>query len=193
MELIFATEEITGTNNWGQTKKQRGHHFAANVNRHTRVPQGMVDFSAGMGDTLSFGLTNMTRDAMGTNDAVNKCSGSYLGGEVAGVALDTAIGGAAGLEAAGTRGAGKEFSHWIPNRMGGPRSLWNGNYVSAEEHALSDPYRYQFMSRAWKEDNPMPNALVQQWDRIPNVYKGGAAGAGAGGAGAAANSGCGCH
>jgi hypothetical protein len=28
------------------------------------------------------------------------------------------------LRAAGANGAGKEFSHWIPNRMGGPRSKW---------------------------------------------------------------------
>lgn len=155
------------------------------------VPQGVVDFAAGFGDTLSFGLTNMLRDAMGTNGNVNQCSASYTGGVVAGAALSVAIGGAAGLEAAGAKGAGKEFSHWIPNRMGGPRSVWNGNYVSTAEHALSDPYRYRFMPRAWKEANPMPNQAAQQWERIPNVYKGGAAGAAAGAAGAA-NSGCGC-
>ena len=156
------------------------------------IPQPVVDFSAGFGDTLSFGFTDLVRNQWGTNGVVNKCSKSYTGGEVAGVALDIAIGGAEGLEAAGTRGAGKEFSHWIPNRMGGPRSLWNGNYVTAEEHALSDSYRYRFMPRDWKEANPMPDMLTQQWNRIPNVYKGGAAGAAAGGAGAAANSGCEC-
>ena len=156
------------------------------------LPQGMVDFSAGFGDTLSFGGTNWIRNQMGTNGAVNKCSGAYGAGELTGVAFDIALGGAAGWEAAGAKGAGKEFSHWIPNRMGGPRSKWNGNYVSTAEHALSDPYRYQFMPRAWKEANPMPNQLVQQWNRIPNVYKGGAAGAAAGGAGAA-NSGCECQ
>jgi len=111
---------------------------------------------------------------------------------VAGVVMDTAIGGAVGWEAAGARGAGKEFSHWIPKRMGGPRSLWNGNYVSKVEHALSDPNRYRFMPRSWKEANPLPNLFTQQWKRIPKVYKGGAAGAVAGGAGAAANSDCGC-
>jgi len=157
------------------------------------LPQGAVDFAAGTGDGVSLGATDLVRDAMGTNDQVNKCSGAYLGGELTGMAIDTAIGGAAGWEAGGERAAGKEFSHWIPNRMGGPRSLWNGNYVSAEEHALSDPYRYRFMPRSWKADNPMPNVLSQQWDRIPNVYKGAGAGAGASGAAAAARSGCGCH
>lgn len=157
------------------------------------LPQGLVDFSAGMGDTLSFRLTNMVRNAMGTNDVVNKCSGSYLGGEVVGAALDIGIGGAAGLEAAGERGASREFSHWIPNRMGGPRSLWNGNYVSTETHALSDPFRYRFMPRPWKAENPMPNAAWQQWTRLPNVYKGMGAGAAAGAAGMASTNSCGCQ
>lgn len=157
------------------------------------LPQWLVDGSAGLGDGVSFGLTNVIRNAMGTNDVVNKCSGFYVGGEIAGVALDTAIGGAAGWEAAGERGAGKEFSHWIPNRMGGPRSLWNGNYVTTAEHALSDPYRYRFMARAWKELNPLSSRIYQQWFRIPNVYKGAAAAAAASGTAAAINSSCGCN
>jgi RHS repeat-associated protein len=92
------------------------------------LPQGIVDYSAGLGDTLSFNLTSYIRDKMGTNGVVNKCSKAYTGGQVSGVVLATAIGGAAGLEAAGARAgeAGYEFSHWIPNRFGGPRSLWNG-------------------------------------------------------------------
>ena len=157
------------------------------------IPQGVVNFSAGFGDTLSFGLTNWARNLMGTNGAVSKCSGYYTAGEVAGVAVDIVLGGAAGWEAAGAKGAGKEFSHWIPNRMGGPRSKWNGNYVSAAEHALSDPYRYQFMPKAWKAENPMPNMALQQWNRIPNVYKGAAAGSAYGGVGATMGNDCTCQ
>lgn len=129
---------------------------------------------------------------MGTNGVVDKCSGAYSAGEWSAVALEIGLGGAAGLEAAGGKGAGKEFSHWIPNRMGGPRSAWNGNYVPTATHALSDPYRYRFMSRVWKAENPMPNQAWQQWTRIPNVYKGAAAGGAAGVAGAA-QSGCVCR
>lgn len=103
--------------------------------------------------------------------------------------VDTIIGGAAGWEAAGAKGVGKEFSHWIPNRMGGARSKWNGNFVEKELHALSDPYRYRFMSKIWKAENPMPNRIWQQWVRIPYVYKGGAA---AGALGAGISSKCGC-
>ena len=152
------------------------------------IPQPVVDFSAGMGDTLSFGITNWARNKMDTNGVVNQCSTSYSAGEWTGIATSTVIGGAAGWRAAGTKAVGKEFSHWIPNRMGGPRSLWNGNYVSTVEHALSDPYRYRFMPRAWKEANPMSNPFFQQWNRIPNVYKGAGAGAAIGGAGHMINS-----
>ncbi len=149
------------------------------------LPDELVDFSAGMGDTLSLGLTDWIRDEMGTNGGVNKCSGSYGAGQWAGAGVAAATGVAGGLRAAGTRGAGKEFSHWIPNRMGGPRSLWNGNYVSKATHALSDPYRYRFMPRSWKAANPMPNRLSQQWTRLPNVYKGAGVGGAYGGAGMA--------
>lgn len=83
-----------------------------------------------------------------------------------------------GMRAAGTPGPGKEFSHFIPDRMGGPRSIWNGNYVPPEAHALSDPLRYQFMPRAWKEVNPMPPRPVQLWNRIPQAVKGVGAAAG---------------
>jgi RHS repeat-associated protein len=98
-----------------------------------------------------------------------------------------AAGGVEGLDAAGAPGPGLEFSHWIPNRWGGPRSLWNGNFVSTVEHALSDPYRYRFMSGAWKALNPPADFLSSMWNRIPLVYKGAAAGSVPGAAAAAAN------
>lgn len=64
------------------------------------LPQELVDASAGFGDALSFGLTNMIRDQLGTNGQVNQCSGAYTGGEVAGYGLGAAIGvGAAGRAA----------------------------------------------------------------------------------------------
>jgi RHS repeat-associated protein len=156
------------------------------------LPQGIVDYSAGLGDTLSFNLTSYIRDQMGTNGVVNKCSKAYTGGQVSGVVLATAIGGAAGLEAAGARAgeAGYEFSHWIPNRFGGPRSLWNGNYVSQEFHYLTDPFRYP---SGWQSYGDKLPAILQQLGRIPWVYGGGAAGAAYGGASAAAGSDCGCQ
>jgi RHS repeat-associated protein len=153
--------------------------------------QELVDFGGGFGDTVTFGLTKQARDLLDMN-SVNQCSNWYAAGEATGIAVDMAIGGVAGLEAAGTRGAGREFSHWIPNRIGGPRSLWNGNYVSTEVHALSDPFRYRFMPKAWKAQNPMPNQAWQQWVRLPNVYKGAGAGAAYGAGGAAVSKNCTC-
>jgi hypothetical protein len=39
---------------------------------------------AGFGDAASFGLTDEIRDWMGTNDVVDKCSGWYTAGKIAG-------------------------------------------------------------------------------------------------------------
>lgn len=143
--------------------------------------EGLVDAVAGFGDTLSFGITKWARVEydLGT---VNYESGFYAGGQVAGVIYTTAFGGMAGLRAAGAKGPGLEFSHWIPARMGGPRSVFNGNWVSASRHALSDPYRYRFAPRTWKMSNPMPSRINQQWHRIPWIYRGAGAGAAYGGA-----------
>jgi len=46
------------------------------------------DLAAGFGDHVSFGLTNVVRDWMGTNDVVNKCGANYGRGTAAGVAFD---------------------------------------------------------------------------------------------------------
>jgi RHS repeat-associated protein len=155
------------------------------------VAPGVVNFAAGMGDNLSFGLTDMARDALDINDSVNKCAGAYSAGEWAGTALSAATGVAGGIKAAGVKGAGREFSHWIPNRMGGPRSIWNGNYVSPARHYLHDPFRYP---PGWKQLGDKLNPVLQQLDRIPNAITGTAAGAGYGLGSQAANSGkkCGC-
>jgi RHS repeat-associated protein len=115
--------------------------------------------------------------------------------------LSTAAGGAGGIRAAGTKAAGKEFSHWIPGRAlknapdairnGLGSSRTNGNYVSAVEHALNDPFRYRFMPSAWKQANPINSPLVRQLNRFPKAVAGTGAGGAVGGA-ALASGGCGC-
>jgi RHS repeat-associated protein len=149
------------------------------------LPEGFVDFSAGMGDVILFGQGQKLRDLGGIDGGVDPGSDAYSAGEWAGVATSVATGLAGGLKAAGAKGAGLEFSHWIPARVSGPRSLWNGNFVPTTTHALSDPYRYRFMPRAWKAENPLPHWAWQQWVRIPKAYKGAAAGGAYGTAGAA--------
>lgn len=144
-----------------------------------------------MGDTLLLGFGDDLREMLDVDGGIDATSSEYSAGEWAGVAGSLAAGGLGGLRAAGAKGVGKEFSHWIPARMGGPRSVLNGNYVTTARHALSDPYRYRFMPRTWKAQNPMPSPLTQQWVRLPNVYKGGTAG-GTYGAAGASQSGCEC-
>ena len=129
--------------------------------------QDASNFSAGFGDTISFGLTNQIRDWMDINSGVNKCSLTYNVAEWIGIGYGFVAGGAAGWSTAGQKAVGKEFSHWIPNRIGGPRSKWNGNFVTARTHALSDPFRYRFMKRSWKPDNPIWPASVRQLVRLP--------------------------
>jgi RHS repeat-associated protein len=164
------------------------------------VGQVFVGYGQAVGDTVT-GLYNVVRHPVNTTvglynvathpvQAFNGIttaigdtwnSGLQGQGRIVGNVLIAAgtvgAGYAKGVQAAGAAGEGLEFSHWIPARAGGPSSIWNGNYVTVAEHALSDPYRYRFMSAAWKAENPMPNALVQQWNRIPEVYIGIAEGA----------------
>jgi RHS repeat-associated protein len=54
------------------------------------IPRGVQDFTAGLADSLSFGVSKEIREAMGTNNMVDPCSGSYLGGEL--VAIGAGLG-----------------------------------------------------------------------------------------------------
>lgn len=165
--------------------------------------QDLSDLSAGFGDNVTFGGTRLIRQHFGYDDVVDNYSGWYKAGEWAGIATTTAMGTAGGLKAAGTKAAGKEFSHAITDsylkknfsstiRKFG-RTRWNGNYVSVDYHALSDPIRYKTMSSGWKDLHPRLNPYQQYLMRIPWVYPGAAVGAGYGAASMTANkSGCGC-
>ena len=75
-----------------------------------------------------------------------------------------------------------EYSHAIPKRVVGKRfknSPFNRDYVTMEEHALMDHYRYGRMVPQFKNEygNSIPNRGIQLWNRIPKVYKGAATGA----------------
>jgi len=153
--------------------------------------QNFSDFSNGAASALTFGVTDQINNALGNSQFVNKCSGWHTFGTVSGIALSTAIGGAAGAEAAEANAGrgGFEFSHFIPTRMGGPRSIFNGNFVSEEFHYLTDIYRYPSGWQAW---GPKLAPGLQRVLRIPCVYGGAAAGAAYGGASAMHGRNCGC-
>jgi RHS repeat-associated protein len=124
-------------------------------------------------------VSEQVSDLSRTNRGVGR-----MVGEVLITAATVGAGTIKGVQSAGTAARGLEFSHWIPARVGGPRTILNGNYVKPAVHALSDPYRYRFMPKVWKAENPMPSVISQQFTRIPDVYKGAAAGAGVAGAAA---------
>jgi RHS repeat-associated protein len=141
------------------------------------LPQEVVDFSAGLGDELLLGQGRRLRDLIGVDGGVNPCATAYEAGKWTGFGGLIATGGIGGLSAAGTKGAGREFSHWIPKRMGGRRSRWNGNYVTPARHYYHDPYRYP---TGWRDLGEKWPAWLQQYDRIPYMLKGPTFGAGAG-------------
>jgi hypothetical protein len=146
-------------------------------------------------DALTFGSASRLNDALGAGQYVNRCGIGHKLGTAAGIVTTIALGGAMGAEAAEANAGeqGFEFSHWIPDRMGGPRILENGNWISIAEHAVNDPFRYRFMPAAWKALNPMNPAWLQQLNRIPFLLRGAAAGGAIGGAGAMTGRSCGCH
>jgi hypothetical protein len=113
------------------------------------------------------------------------------------VTLSTAAGAGSGSL---VRGAGQEWSHWIPARMatsrGGRIADWivssplNGKFVSPLEHAMNDIYRARFFGKDFMNKGMNP-FLLQQWNRMPDWIKGlGLAGAALAGDG---KSSCGCN
>jgi hypothetical protein len=60
-----------------------------------------ANYSAGFGDTISFGLTDWIRDQLGSNSVIDKCSDAYNAGELSGYAWDAAMLGAGSGRALG--------------------------------------------------------------------------------------------
>jgi len=84
------------------------------------------------------------------------------------------------------RGAGQEWSHWIPDRFSNPASReykglprwvtenpFNGNYRDPIRHAMNDPRRARFEGKQFMQERMNP-AFLRQWDRLPDWIKGGA-------------------
>jgi RHS repeat-associated protein len=146
-------------------------------------------------DTITFGSASRLNDALGAGGMVDRCGIGHKLGTAAGIVASIAIGGSIGAEAAESNAGeqGFEFSHWIPDRMGGPRSIYNGNFVSQKLHYLTDFSRYPAPAGAALRWGPKLPAVAQQILRIPWVYDGAAAGAVYGEVGAVAGRNCGCH
>ena len=95
------------------------------------LPQGLVDFSAGFGDDLSFGLTSVIRNAAGISGGVNKCSSAYDAGKWSGATLGLAFGAATLGRHAIANGLGSIFSDG--RTFGTVSRNWHGMWGSAED------------------------------------------------------------
>jgi len=151
---------------------------------------GLDQFQAGLGEALSGcqidSLTSSGLQAAGLSQGAANLVDAGLsvgGGSLAG-------GGAAGARAGK---AGFEFSHWIPDRMGGPRSIFNGNWVSQRFHYLTDNFRYPPPAGSFARWGPKFPRPLQQVLRVPWAYAGAGAGTAAGGGEILAGRACGCH
>ena len=174
------------------------------------------NFLTGVADAASLGLGPVARSFLeehfGAGGYVNLCSKAYDAGQWGGVALGTALTGVHGLRAAGTKAAGLEFSHAIPDRTlrrianylrnnwGGHRgrragrfvektfgkSRFNGNYVNPARHVAHDFHRNFKGGNARLSTMHIVPRII---DRIPRIYEG------VGGAAAygAAAGGCNCQ
>jgi hypothetical protein len=137
------------------------------------------DFSAGWGDMVSFGITNLYREWRGTNRVVNKSSWAYWTGEAFGFANLAAEGWVAGARSAVKGWA--HFSHSLfPKRYlkkcDLPIARWmnkrgnrlNGDFITRELHNLIDPVQNKIgKSLAERLANPPYPVWRQMINRIP--------------------------
>ena len=84
-------------------------------------------------------LADRSGNASGSGN--NLSAVGYGAATVTVISLDAVSFGRMGQMLAGTRAAGLEFSHSIPDRFGGPRIWANGSMVTPWTHAMSDPKR----------------------------------------------------
>jgi len=157
--------------------------------------QALVDFSAGWGDEVSFGITRQLRD-LGGIGSVDRCSRAYAGGEVFGFANTVALGWAKGTQAAARAASPvrwSNFSHsgfsreWL-GRFDNGLAKWlnrtgnrlNGDYIPTtgsrpDLHDLMDATASQIGGsfNTW----PAGRRLINRVPMVPGTaaYAGGSA------------------
>jgi RHS repeat-associated protein len=139
------------------------------------LPSGVVNFGAGLGDVLTFGLTRRAREALDIG-GVDLCSSAYKYGEVAGIAGSVMTGFIGGTKAVATassklgaeygvrlvdfshslkpsaelKNIGTRFANWL-NKKG---NRLNGDYVPRNLHWRMDPvYRTKFLNDALRAEH----------------------------------------
>ncbi len=147
------------------------------------LPQGFVDFSAGAGDVITFGIGKQIRRLDGIG-SVNVCSSNYSNGEWAGVvasAVTGFVGGTKAVARAGSTYDWQNFSHslvanrtlkkstnriakWL-NKSG---NRLNGDHINPELHRLIDPVANAVgRTLAERRANPPFPAWRRGLNRIP--------------------------
>ncbi len=67
-----------------------------------------ANFSAGFGDSLTFGLTDLLREGIGVNDVVDHDSGFYRGGEMTEMGVEVVLMGGSGALKAAAKDVGRQ-------------------------------------------------------------------------------------
>jgi RHS repeat-associated protein len=101
------------------------------------LPQAVVDFGAGLGDVLTFGITGAIRDQFDIG-GVNKCSNAYTAGEVAGIAASIATGFTAGTRAVARASSPNNWSNF--SHSGTPASWQRGSWWSRTGNRANGDY-----------------------------------------------------
>ena len=102
-----------------------------------------ANFSAGMGDVISFGLTRYARKLTGANDVVDPCFGWYMGGEAAGIAHGL-ITGYGGIMKGGAQSLRTLF--YDPRRFGSiSGAFWRGGAAGRHLHHWLIPGRWEWV------------------------------------------------
>lgn len=110
--------------------------------------QRASDFSAGMGDTLSFGATKWIRKKMGTDHVVNEGSGANMAGSAAGIAVSMFVGG--GIILKPFTKATQMVTRWAPGAEKGALALKEGQFVMAGQATLRNKLMGGIHELKWK-------------------------------------------
>jgi len=169
---------------------------SAAVQTGIMILQGASNFAAGFGDAVTFGGTNYIRESFGYNYAVDRSSGFYMGGEVAGIASSFALGGAGSLNA-GSRtvlysgrgafaaaNAGKGAGMTILDTVGGralnvveskgirlPQSVWDAASGTFAANAKGTVEIYLRNARVTSVYNRIERPVLDFFNNTSRVFK----------------------
>jgi RHS repeat-associated protein len=144
------------------------------------LPQGVVDFSAGLGDALLLSFGDELRDLAGVSGGVNECATAYSAGAIASFAFGGVRVAYAGLAKGGS----------IVASSGASASAFRATLRNRFSLGLSRNWRQPNLAKYTTDD--ALRAAAGRTNPIANAYGAGIAAAGAAGA-TGANGDCGCQ